>query len=119
MLPVFDHEGSFHRMGNDRQLFDEMAGFVQDDAPVRLQEIRHGLAESNFSCVKLAVHSLKGLISNFGATRAVSAAIKLESLLQQSRPMDELEAAFQELQAAVEELQHALATFCSKTSASL
>lgn len=119
MAPVFDHDGSLHRMGDDRQLFEEMAGFVQDDAPVRLQEIRHGLAGSNFSRVKLAVHSLKGLVSNFGATRAVSAAIKLESLLQQSRPKEDLEAAFQELQAAVEELQHTLAAFCSKTSASL
>lgn len=115
MFYVFDHSGSLHRMGNDQQLFEEMAGFLRDDAPVRLQEIRHGLSDSNLPRVKLATHSLKGLVSNFGATRAVSAAIKLESLIQQRRPMEDLEAALTELQAAVDELQNALAPYCPKT----
>ncbi len=118
MLPVFDYNGSLHRMGNDEQLFEEMAGFLRDDAPVRLQEIRHGLSDSNLSRVKLAAHSLKGLVSNFGASRAVSATIKLESLIQQRKPTEDLETAFQELQAAVNELQNALSSFCPKAGTS-
>lgn len=118
MPPVFDHLGSLHRMGDDEQLFEDMVGFLRDDGPARLQEIRSGLSESNLPRVKHATHALKGLISNFGAARAVSAAIKLENLVQQRKPAEELEAAFSELQAAVDELQEALTPFCTRAPSS-
>ena len=118
MPPVFDHLGSLHRMGSDEQLFEEMVGFLRDDAPARLQEIRSGLSECNSPRVKIAVHTLKGLISNFGAARAVSAAIRLENLVQQRKSAEELEAAFADLQAAVDELQVALAPFCTRAPSS-
>ncbi|MGI8979605.1 MAG: Hpt domain-containing protein [Pirellulaceae bacterium] len=118
MPPIFDHLGSLHRMGDDEQLFEEMAGFLRDDAPARLQEIRSGLAESNLPRVKHAAHALKGLISNFGAARAVSAATRLENLVQQRKPAEDLDAAFGDLQAAVDELQEALAPFCTRAGSS-
>jgi HPt (histidine-containing phosphotransfer) domain-containing protein len=118
MPPVFDHLGSLHRMGDDGQLFEEMVGFLRQDGPVRLQEIRSGLSEANFPRVKHAVHTLNGLISNFGAARAVSAANRLESLVQQRKPAEDLDAAFGELQAAVAELQAALAPYCTRSASS-
>ncbi|MBC7851887.1 MAG: Hpt domain-containing protein [Pirellulaceae bacterium] len=118
MPPVFDHLGSLHRMGDDEQLFEDMAGFLRDDAPARLQEIRSGLMESNYPRVKYAAHTLKGLISNFGAARAVSAVNKLEHLLQQRKPAEDLDAAFADLQSAVDELQAALSPFCTRAPSS-
>ena len=105
-------------MGDDEQLFEDMVGFLRDDGPARLHEISSGLSESNFSRVEHAVHTLKGLISNFGAARAVSAAIRLENLVQQRKSAEELDAAFADLQAAVDELQVALAPFCTRAPSS-
>ncbi len=103
MLPVFDHLGSLHRMGNDEQLFGEMVGFLRDDAPVRLREIHRGLSEANWKQAQRSAHSLKGLVSNFGAARAQAAAARLEALAQQQKPSPEIETAVSDLESAVSE----------------
>ena len=113
MPSVYDHVGSLHRMGNDEQLFQEMVGFLHDDAPLRLQDIQKGVAEANWPRARHAVHSLKGLVSNFGAQRAMIAAIKLEQVIQQRPQSPELGGALEELNAAVGELQRALSPYCA------
>ena len=108
MNPIYDHVGSLQRMGNDEQLFHEMVGFLHDDAPPRLKEIQAGLNEGNWPRARHAVHSLKGLVSNFGAQRAMMAATKLETLLKQRPQAPEVKPAYEELADAVNELQRAL-----------
>ena len=108
MSPIYDHAGSLHRMGNDEQLFQEMVGFLRDDAPARLRDIQAGVDAANWQRARHAVHSLKGLVSNFGAQRAMMGAIKLENLLQQRPESAEVKGAYEELSAAVNELQRAL-----------
>ena len=119
MPPIFDHLGSLRRMGDDQQLFDEMVGFLRDDGPARLEEIHSGLSDLNYERMNQSTHSLKGLISNFGATRAVLAAIKLESLIKQRKSAADLEPAFADFQTAVEELQEALAPFRARAGSSV
>jgi HPt (histidine-containing phosphotransfer) domain-containing protein len=119
MPPVFDHLGSLHRMGNDEQLFGEMVGFLRDDAPVRLREIQSGLGEANWKQAQRSAHSLKGLVSNFGAARAQAAAARLESLIQQQKRSPEVELAISDLESAVNELQEALSPYCPAAGSSM
>jgi HPt (histidine-containing phosphotransfer) domain-containing protein len=110
--PVFDYTGSLRRMGNDPSLFQEMVLLFKEDAPQYLSSIQHTAANGDFGSLKRAVHTLKGLVLNFGATRATSAAIALElvaeSALSEPGEQFNLRAAMEELEAAVEELLHAL-----------
>ncbi len=108
MADVFDLEGSLERMGGDRQLFGEMVGFLQSDAPHWLAQIHAALARGDMQGVHRGAHTLKGLISNFGAGEAFRAAAQVEQFGRQSDAAA-LPTAIAHLENAVEELQTALA----------
>jgi HPt (histidine-containing phosphotransfer) domain-containing protein len=97
-------------MGHDEQLFSEMAGFLQEDGPRWLQEIQEGLAARDVWRAKRAAHTLKGLVANFGAERAVAAAAQIEHLAGMQDWAAIIEA-LPELERAVEELQVELSPF--------
>jgi HPt (histidine-containing phosphotransfer) domain-containing protein len=99
-------------MGNDVDLFREMVGFFREDAPQYLAEIQAARKSGDFGAVKRAAHTLKGLVLNFGAVRATSAAMALEllaaSALTEPAEQVNFQAATEELEAAIAELQKAL-----------
>ena len=110
MSSVFDHAGSLQRMGNDPQLFGEMVSFLSTDSPRWLAQVRAGLEQHKLGQVQHAAHTLKGLVSNFGASRAVSVAATVEELAKRGEEA-RIFPLLTELQEAVEELQVALAPF--------
>jgi len=103
-------------MGNDRGLFQDMILLLNEDAPQYLAAIHQTSGSQDYPSLKRAAHTLKGLVLNFGATRAISAAIALESLAQtaEREPAEKnnIPGAIAELEAAVAELQRALAEHC-------
>ena len=113
MATIFDYAGSLKRMGNDHSLFLDMVGLLSEDAPKYQAAIAEGAANHDFPSIKLAAHTLKGLVLNFGATRAVLAAVALENLAttaqRDAAEENNFPGAIQELTAALEELQTALA----------
>jgi len=110
--PIFDYAGSLRRMGNDPALFQEMAALLREDAPQYLAEIDRSVANGDYPSLKRAVHTLKGLVLNFGATRAITAAIALELIATSAagEPAEKmnLPAAIEELEASMKELLVAL-----------
>jgi two-component system, sensor histidine kinase and response regulator len=108
MYKIYDYAGSLGRMGNDRELFQEMVSLLQSDAPPLLHALNAAHAEGDFSRMQRAAHTLKGLAANFGAERAVAAAAEAERLakVRQAAP---LPAAIAELEESVHELIGALA----------
>lgn len=60
----------------------QVIGFFDSDAPEMQQRLRAALAANNGPAVQLAAHSLKGLVSNFDAVRAIQAALRVEQLAQ-------------------------------------
>jgi HPt (histidine-containing phosphotransfer) domain-containing protein len=94
-------------MGNDHGLFQDMVVLLQEDAPMYLNAIDQNHASGDMSSLKRAAHTLKGLVLNFGAARAVSAAIALENLAT-SGDKEAMPAAIAEVHAALQELQTAL-----------
>ena len=64
--------------GGDRQLLGELARIFLDDCPSRLSAIREAVERRDAGALLEAAHALRGSVANFGATRAVAAALRLE-----------------------------------------
>jgi HPt (histidine-containing phosphotransfer) domain-containing protein len=111
MSGVFDHAGSLERMGGDEQLFSEMVGFFVEDAPRWLAQIKEGIAQGDASLVHRSAHTLKGLVANFGAAAAQSAAGRIETLAQQDPTLQAVASEVPPLEVAIDELHAALAPY--------
>ena len=104
----YDYADSLQRMGNDERLFQEMVGFLRADSPRWLRTMHAALRDADYAVVERAAHCLKGLASNFSATRAVESAAIVERLAGQLQVADlpkaiaDLEDAFTELVGALE-----------------
>ncbi len=96
-------------MGDDEDLFHEMAGLLRADAPALLDTVQEAHQHGDAPRLERASHTLKGLAANFGASRAVAAAAEVERLAKQ-RQSSGLPAAISELNEALDELVAALAT---------
>lgn len=100
-------------MGNDPALFQEMVGLLNEDAPQYLATIRECTVSRDYVTLKRAAHTMKGLVLNFGAQRAVLAAVTLENLANtvthDVAEQVNLPAAIHELDQSLRELQQALA----------
>jgi two-component system sensor histidine kinase/response regulator len=108
MSRIYDYAGSLRRMGDDHELFHEMAGLLKADAPDLLRTIRSAFDQGDLSQVQRGAHTLKGLASNFGAEQAVAAAAELERLAKQ-RQSPATPQAIDALERTIEELISALA----------
>jgi two-component system, sensor histidine kinase and response regulator len=107
MSSVFDHAGSLRRMGDDPQLFQEMVGLLQSDAPRLLETARRACRDRSQSALEHAAHTLRGMAANFGATRAIEAAAELEQLAKK-KELFGVDEALDELASALEQLIAAL-----------
>jgi two-component system, sensor histidine kinase and response regulator len=107
MTKIYDYAASLDRMGNDRELFQEMVGLLQADAPPLVRALNAAHAEGDFARMQRAAHTLKGLAANFGAERAVAAAAEAERLAK-SRHSQAIPAAIAELEESFDELIGAL-----------
>ena len=87
----------------DRELLRELARIFLEDYPTRLSAIQAGVDRRDVPALLEAAHALRGSVANFGATRAVEAALKLE-LMGKAGDLTGAPAAFADL-------QHAMAAF--------
>ena len=108
MSTIYDYAGSLHRMGDDQELFHEMADLLRADAPALLDAVNAAHQQGDTPRLERASHTLKGLAANFGAERAVTAAADVERLAKQ-RQSSGLPAAISELEESLDELIAALA----------
>lgn len=76
--PTLDLEGSLARLGGDRDLFAQMAGFVVEDVPKLHSELRAAIADGDAKEVRMKAHALKGLVAGCGGVRATIVAQAIE-----------------------------------------
>jgi HPt (histidine-containing phosphotransfer) domain-containing protein len=76
---VLDADGALARLGGDRQLFADMAGFFYEDAPRLYSELLQVVTRRDASEIRLRAHALKGLVAGCGGVRAAGAAQKVET----------------------------------------
>jgi CheY-like chemotaxis protein/HPt (histidine-containing phosphotransfer) domain-containing protein len=78
----FDPAAALENAGGDHQLLCELIHLFLEQGPRNLDEVRAALAANDLSGLRCAAHTLKGAIRLFGASAAVAAAQRLETLWQ-------------------------------------
>jgi PAS domain S-box-containing protein len=79
--PLLSWGGALQRLDGDAALLLELAGIFIDDGPLLLQTLVDALQAGDLAASQRAVHSLKGVLVNFGATRAIALADRMSASL--------------------------------------
>jgi HPt (histidine-containing phosphotransfer) domain-containing protein len=75
---VLDSEQALARLGGDRQLYEELIGFVFEDTPLLLAELDKAVEDGDAAAVRMKAHSIKGLVAGCGGVRSATIAHKVE-----------------------------------------
>jgi CheY-like chemotaxis protein/HPt (histidine-containing phosphotransfer) domain-containing protein len=75
---AFDLEPVLARVGGNRAMLAELLGIFRQDSERQLTELQGALARRDGAGLRLAGHTLKGMVSFFNATAATEAAYGLE-----------------------------------------
>jgi HPt (histidine-containing phosphotransfer) domain-containing protein len=106
--PVLDLESALARLGGDRELFAEMAGYLLEDVPPLFDELRSAVAAGDAANVRAKAHALKGLVAGCGGTRAMKVAQDLEDA-GHSCDLNRARSSFESLKTELDLLTEALA----------
>lgn len=109
---VLDSNQALVRLGDDRQLYAELIGFVLEDAPILFSELQEAVDCGSASTVRLKAHALKGLVAGCGGVRAASAAHKVETAGEQG-DLSEVSPLVESLRDELDSLTHALRDYCA------
>jgi two-component system, sensor histidine kinase and response regulator len=110
---VLDAASALARLGGDKQLFADMAGFFYEDAPRLYSELRGAVRQRNAADIRMSAHALKGLVAGCGGVRAASAAQKVETAGHEN-DLSNIESLFESLGEELEQLRQALQGYAPK-----
>lgn len=108
--PILDHDAALARLGGDRDLYSEMAGFMLEDVPPLVEELRDAISVGNAKQVREKAHALKGLVAGTGGARCAKAAQALENA-GESGDLSRAKSLLQTLDDELNELNAALRAF--------
>lgn len=95
--PVWNQAELLERVDNDQELLIELLSIFREDFPRTLQSLQDAVASHDLkNCASLS-HTLKGMLSNLGGTRAAFSAASLEKLSSASASQPLLQDAFDAL----------------------
>jgi HPt (histidine-containing phosphotransfer) domain-containing protein len=77
MSPI-DIARALQSLEGNEELLKDLASMFVEDAPVLLDQLKIALSDNDSLQARTAVHSLKGLVSTFYATKGVEIAQRLE-----------------------------------------
>jgi two-component system, sensor histidine kinase and response regulator len=77
---AFDRAAALDEVDGDEELLAELARVFLEDSTRLLSEVQAAAAAGDAGQLMRAAHALKGSVANFGARRAVEAALRLESM---------------------------------------
>lgn len=80
MNAEFDREALLARVEGDEELLGEIVALFLEDCPRRLAEIREAIQGGSAEQLKMAAHTLKGSVGNFGAQHAYGLSFQLEQM---------------------------------------
>lgn len=101
------------RIENDLEFLADARTAYKEDCPELIAKMREALSRQDSDALADAVHTLKGMFSNFAAHSAVEAAVKLQLLASRGQlsgarmALDALERESQRLEYAFEEILRA------------
>ncbi len=106
--PVLAWRGALLRLDGDSALLLELAQMFIDDGPQLVHTLIAALDEGALEDSQRAVHSLQGVLVNFGAQRAIAQAERLSASLHEPAQSAQWRAQALELAAAIDEVYLAL-----------
>lgn len=77
---VCDLAGALARLGSNARLVREMLEIFREDAPGYQSRLHEAISRGESSGVQHASHSLRGMLSVFGADAAMQVALRLERM---------------------------------------
>ncbi|NHZ90841.1 response regulator [Massilia sp. CCM 8733] len=105
---LLDWRGALLRLDGDRELLLELAALFIGDGPQLLDALDQALAAGDREAAQRAVHSLQGVLVNFGAQRAIACTERLAARLHDEAPGPLPPALTRELAAALQDVFAAL-----------
>lgn len=78
MNQVIDRDWALAQIGDDSELFADIATVFLSDSPALRVQLEHALAQGAPAQIQHVAHTIKSAVGNFGATRATAAARTLE-----------------------------------------
>jgi len=78
--PVWNLPELLERVDNDQVLLRELLDIFKEDFPQTLRSLQTAVTAEDLKSSSRLSHTLKGMLSSLGATRAAAAASKLEAL---------------------------------------
>ncbi len=106
--PVLTWRAALLRLDGDTGLLLELAQLFLDDGPQLMRTLYDALAADDLPASQRAVHSLQGVLVNFGAERAIAQAERMSSSLHEPAQAGQWKGQSIELGAAVDEVYSAL-----------
>lgn len=88
MVQPTDHSAELHlnivelvaRVNNDQELLRELLQLFKEECPRLLRSLEDAVFKEEMKSVETAGHTLKGMLASLSATRAASAASRLEGV---------------------------------------
>jgi PAS domain S-box-containing protein len=77
---TLDEAELLDRVGGDRALLRDIVSMFLDASPRSLAELREAAARGDAAALHRQAHTFKGMVGHFGATEAVEAALRLETM---------------------------------------
>ena len=78
--PVWNLADLLDRVDNDQELLRELLTIFKEDFPRTIQSLESAVGRGDLKNTASLSHTLKGMLSNLGGTRAAAAASKLEEI---------------------------------------
>jgi HPt (histidine-containing phosphotransfer) domain-containing protein len=110
MSSAFDKDALMDRVEGDVEFLEETIAMLDGDSPALLEQIRIAAAARDAENLVKAAHALKGMLANFCAEPAETAARELEKMGREER-LGDVETASDQLQRETRRLQEALHEF--------
>ena len=117
--PVLDWRGALLRLDGDAALLLELGAIFLDDGPQLWQDLTTALAAGDSERSLRAVHSLKGVLVNFGAGPALAVAEQLSTSIHAGLPAPQWQLAAGKLEPALALVYEALSTLIAGGAAAM
>ncbi len=113
MSELFDEQALMDRVDGDLEFLGETIALLDEDCPSLLDEIRATASARDAAALVKPAHALKGMLANFCAEPAETAARELETMGREGRLTD-VDAATDQVLRETRRLQEALHEFLRK-----
>ena len=110
MSQPFDEQALLDRVDGDVEFLEETIEMLEEDVPPLVEQLGQATASRNAEAIATSAHAIKGMLANFCAEPAETAARTVETM-GRTNQLEEIEAAVEALTRETDRLREALQAF--------